>query len=119
MIVLKKLKSIFSSANIDNKLTTRELVRRQLQRTNNLRDFHLENVSSTDLNEKKEPHFKSISSEVHKNIVYAEERLSDLLSEDDDGSEVPLKNDIEHDINMQTSWTEAVSKELSDDETKD
>jgi|TARA_R110002096_G_scaffold426421_1_gene636201 hypothetical protein len=122
MTVLNRLKSIFSNAPDNDEVASRDLIGAHLKSVDDFRDFHLGNISSTDPNEKKEPYFKSISSEVHKNFVYAEERLADLLSEDDDGREILLKNDLEYDTDMQTSWTDAVStvsQELSNDEIED
>lgn len=71
MVDLKRINKIIEQEGSSPERTIHDLVREQLKQERDFKDYHLGNISETE----------TISSPVHENIAYAEEKLTDLMNE--------------------------------------
>ena len=109
MFGLNRLKSFFTENDNDHELSIHDLLLGNMDSVSDKSDYHLKSISSM---EASEDHVVSnVPSPVHENIAYAEERLAQLMGENEKKARDTLKIIESLDCTSKTSWTDVVNRQ--------
>lgn len=110
MIAMDKIKKFLSKPEKGDGDTVHDLVRKEIRKEPYFEDVHLKNISDHE-DELVAGMPDAVPSPVHKNIAFAEERLTTLLEESEIKARETVNAIEELDCAAQTSWTSVVDSD--------
>ncbi|MDG1997462.1 MAG: hypothetical protein P8J14_13270 [Emcibacteraceae bacterium] len=109
MFGLNRIKSFFTENESEHELSIREILSGKVETS----DYHLKNISPTEVSDGQV--VSHVPSPVHENIAYAEERLSELINENEKKALETLKIVEALDCTSKSSWTDVVNDDITID----